>query len=120
MSKIRHRCWSYLLPALLMMALSTPVFADSLRCGSGLVRDGDARARVLRLCGEPTDVETRSILRRPHFLRSGRLWYFGHDHVAVPVELWTYNLGPNKFMRRLKIVDGIVEEIETLGYGYYD
>jgi hypothetical protein len=34
------------------------------------------------------------------------------------VEYWTYNLGPNKLMRRLRLEDGVVTEIETLGHGY--
>ena len=38
--------------------------------------------------------------------------------VEVPVEVWTYNFGPYKLMRRVRFVDGLVEEIETLGYGY--
>jgi len=38
--------------------------------------------------------------------------------VEVPVEYWTYNFGPNKLMRRIRFVDGLVEEIETLDYGY--
>ena len=36
------------------------------------------------------------------------------------METWTYNFGPNKLMRRVRFVDGIVEEVETLGYGYND
>ena len=34
------------------------------------------------------------------------------------MEIWTYNFGPNKLMRRLRFVDGELQDIETLGYGY--
>jgi hypothetical protein len=37
----------------------------------------------------------------------------------VSVESWIYNLGPNKLMRRIRFEDGIVVQIETLGYGYH-
>ncbi len=38
--------------------------ADGMRCGSRLIRDGNARAEVRAFCGEPADVQTRTILRR--------------------------------------------------------
>ena len=68
--------------------------------------------------GEPSDVQTRSILRRPSYFLNGRYYYYGDAMVEVPVEIWTYNFGPYKLMRRVRFVDGLVEEIETLGYGY--
>ena len=40
--------------------------------------------------------------------------------MEVPVELWTYNFGPYKLMRRIRFVDGLVDEIETLSHGYED
>ena len=43
---------------------------------------------------------------------------FGDGYVEVPVEIWTYNFGPYKLLRRVRFVDGKVDEIETLGYGY--
>jgi hypothetical protein len=38
--------------------------------------------------------------------------------VEIPVEIWTFNFGPSKLMREVRFVDGRVEEISTLGYGY--
>jgi len=40
--------------------------------------------------------------------------------VEIPVDVWVYNLGPNKLMRRLRFEDGKLVDIETLGYGYYE
>jgi hypothetical protein len=100
-------------------ALSMPAHADGMRCGSQLVRDGDGRDKVLKLCGEPVEVENRSILRRPSYRRGNRIVYFGEAQVEVPIEIWTYNFGPNQLMRRVRFVDGVVEEIDTLGYGYH-
>lgn len=93
--------------------------SETLRCGQRLVTQGDSIAKVRALCGEPKDVVHTDILRRPSYVIDGRVVHFGNDTVAVPVEMWTYNFGPNKFMRRLKFVDGILENIESLGYGHH-
>jgi hypothetical protein len=106
----------------LLTALVAPalVHAENLRCGSKVVQTGDPHTIVRAKCGEPTDVSRQSTLRRPTFVRNGRVFYGAEELVEVPVEVWTYNFGPNKFMRRLRFVDGILEEIQTLGYGYHD
>ena len=103
-----------------VMAMAAPANADGLRCGGRLLRDGDSRAEVRAFCGEPVDVQTRTILRRPQYNVSGRIVNFGDGLVEIPVETWTYNFGPNKLMSRIKFIDGIVEDVETLGYGYND
>ena len=57
------------------------------------------------------DGATTAEIRVRNFLPGGE--------IEVPVETWIYNLGPNKLMRRIRFEDGIVVEIETLGYGYW-
>jgi hypothetical protein len=104
--------------ALGLLACSS-AHADAMRCGSRLVSEGATRTTVLELCGEPYDVITRSILRRPYYDLHGRIIYFGDGLIEVPVEIWTYNFGPYKLMRRVRFVDGLVEDIETLGYGHH-
>lgn len=94
--------------------------ADAMRCGNKLVSTGATRTQVRELCGEPTDIVTKSILRRPYYNLNGRIVYMGDALVEVPVELWTYNFGPYKLMRRVRFIDGFVDEIETLGYGYHE
>ena len=117
---VREREHRAMRTAILLFALmlSTTALADAMRCGNRLVRDGDTQTAVRELCGEPSDVQSRSILRRPSYFLNGRYYYFGDAMVEVPVEVWTYNFGPYKLMRRVRFVDGLVEEIETLGYGY--
>jgi hypothetical protein len=102
-----------------LVVVATPARADGFRCGTKLVVEGATRGEVIARCGEPTDVERRSILRRPVLWRHGRPYYLSDDLVEVPVETWTYNLGPNKLMRRLRLEDGVVVDIDTLGYGYH-
>ena len=95
----------------------SPAFA--FRCGNKLVSKGDSRTEVAAKCGEPTEVSTqRSVYRRPVIWSHGRPYYVGQDFIEVPVESWVYNLGPHKFMRRVIFEDGMVADIETLGYGF--
>jgi hypothetical protein len=103
----------------LLLALALPAAADGLRCGSKLMTTGDPRSKVRQFCGEPTDIQTRSILRRPTFNFGGRTLSYGDGYVEIPVEIWTYNFGPYKLMREIRFVDGRIENIETLGYGYH-
>jgi hypothetical protein len=104
------------LPILFMA--SAALASDGMRCGSKLILPGDIRDKVQALCGEPAEITHSSILRRPSYVRHGRVTYFGDQLTEIPVENWIYNFGPNKLMRRLRFVDGILEEIETLEYGY--
>ncbi len=93
--------------------------ADSFRCGTRLVSDGDSTDKVEALCGPPSDIQRREVLQRPIRWFRGRPYYTSFDLVAVPIEVWTYNLGPHKLMRRLKFEDGLLVDVETLGHGYY-
>ncbi len=37
---------------------------------------------------------------------------------TVPVEIWTYNFGPNKLLRTFRFVGDELDDIQTNGYGY--
>ena len=113
---------SKVLPMLTLAAIGLAASgpAWSFHCGTRLVHEGDTRAEVRAKCGEPADVEVRSILRRPVIWLRGRPFFASTDFVEIPVETWLYNLGPNKLMRRLRFEDGVLVEIETLGHGYLD
>ncbi|MFZ2507901.1 MAG: DUF2845 domain-containing protein [Steroidobacteraceae bacterium] len=110
------------LPAILTMAIAAlwaqGAVADSFRCGTRLVTDGDSLDKVAALCGPPTDIRRREVLqRRIHWYR-GRPFYSSLWPEPVPIEHWIYNLGPNKLMRRLTFEDGLLVNIETLSHGY--
>ena len=77
-----------------------------------------ADAEVRAACGDPTEVKRDSILRRPVIARQGQPVWVGEERVAVPVERWLYNFGPNRLMLRLRFEDGTLVEVRTLGYGY--
>jgi hypothetical protein len=106
--------------AVLVLGLLATSPAFAFRCGTKIVVEGDTQSQVAAKCGEPTDiVRQQSVFRRPMIWADGRPHYIGRDYIEVPVESWIYNLGPNKLMRRLRFEDGIVVEIETMGYGYH-
>jgi hypothetical protein len=95
--------------------------AYAFRCGSHLITEGDTRSKVAAYCGDPTEIDRRSaILRRPLVWIRGRPFSVGESLVEIPVEIWIYNLGPSKLMRRVRFEDGVVVDIDTMGYGYYE
>lgn len=55
-----------------VLAFAAPALADSMRCGSRLVSEGDSRSAVRSRCGDPVEVLTKSILRRPTYFQIGR------------------------------------------------
>jgi len=115
------RTKSLFLAPLLAMALlgaATPGMADSMRCGSRLVKDGDSAGKLRSLCGEPASISRSSRLRPPIVWINGRALRTGYGAVEIPVETWEYNFGPTRLILRVRIEDGLVVSIDTLGYGY--
>jgi hypothetical protein len=101
---------------LLALAIAHPASADTLRCGSRLISDGDTIDKVLQHCGEPVAKQRTWITRQPRFEYGGQEIPFEGTE-DVPVDLWTYDFGANKLMRRIRFVAGKVDSIETLDYG---
>ena len=99
---------------------------DNMRCGSRLVSVGDGKDKVRALCGEPSDVAFVGTVGRRGFPNSpgppatattttastAPAW------VEQPVEMWTYNFGSSKLLRKLRFVGDELVEIRTDGYGY--
>lgn len=90
--------------------------SDSMRCGNRIVKDGDTIEKVLDVCGEPVKMERSWIQRAPQYELGGTYHSFPGTE-DVPVDLWTYDFGPNKLMRRVRFVDGLVVSIVELGKG---
>ncbi len=97
------------LPGLLM--------AESIRCGSRIICRGSSSAELASFCGDPAQVSKSS-----SYTGGGRAR--GADGVdygtagEIMVEIWTYNFGPNQLMERVRIENGIVVQIDSMGYGY--
>jgi len=104
-------------PAALLAA--APALADTLRCGSRLVTEGDSAASVRKKCGEPVNIETQSLVRGPYVWQDNRYRYVAPgSEIEYKVELWTFNFGPKRLMARVRLEAGLVTEVKMLGYGY--
>ena len=90
--------------------------ADSVRCGSKVITEGDTIERVREYCGEPTETQRTWTTRHPRFEYGGQEIPFEGSE-DVPVDLWTYDFGPNKLVRRIRFIAGKVDSIETREHG---
>jgi Protein of unknown function (DUF2845) len=94
------------------------LFAESIRCGSQLIEKGSTSADLLEYCGKPAQVTSNGTVNG----------LVGNTHTPggitsqatgdFQVETWTYDFGPNQLMERVRIENGIVVEIQSLGYGH--
>jgi hypothetical protein len=96
---------------------------DTMRCGTRLVSEGDGKDKVRTLCGEPTSISLAGYVGGPGYFPNYYNGPFDYAYAwsgwtALPVEIWTYNLGPNKLLRKLRFVGDELDEIRTSGYGY--
>jgi len=120
--KAMHLLPSVLLAAALLTCAGQAKADDSMRCGSKLISVSDGKDKVRTLCGEPTSVDFQGVIRRTPRYQYGygfnRYEYSGPGIVEMPVEVWTYNFGSSKLLRKLRFVGEELEEIRTAGYGY--
>ena len=72
-------------------------------CDASVLRTGLSTFDVLALCGDPAFQDVGL-----------EVWAGGE----VVVEIWTYDFGPQAFVRFLKFVNGKLARIETGSYGY--
>ena len=103
------------------MLAADAVAAQAMRCGTSLVTRGDTQLELLADCGEPDAIERLPALLVPGATIFGGQVYaspYASPLVPVSVELWTYNFGPRRLMRRVRLESGSVTEIVTLGYGF--
>jgi len=105
--------------------------AESMRCGSRLVSEGDHKAKVAEICGKPTDTETRTILRaglprqdvrvaagQVPSVSERELLIHDRSLVEVEVEVWLYNRGPSRLMREVVFRDSRILAVNLLGRGF--
>jgi uncharacterized protein DUF2845 len=90
----------------ILALVPTLALGQSVRCGSQLITRGTSQAKVAALCGQPAQ-----IVHPP-----------AYDVVPgvsdAPEEIWTYDFGPNKLMQRIRFRNGVVANIDSVGYGY--
>ncbi|MGB5103169.1 MAG: DUF2845 domain-containing protein [Steroidobacteraceae bacterium] len=102
--------------ATLLLFAPSIASADSMRCGSKVISEGDSLDEVLAYCGEPVDRSRTWIRRQPRFEYGGREIPFPGEE-DVPVDVWTFDFGSSKLMRRVRFVAGKVDRIDTLEHG---
>lgn len=92
---------------------------DALRCGTRLASTGNTKYQVRQVCGEPADISIVGAMRQPQLWFTGsRTYYLDPPYIDMAVEVWTYNFGPNKFLRRLRFEGEELVDIQSDGYGY--
>jgi Protein of unknown function (DUF2845) len=85
----------------------TSASAETLRCGSYLIQEGDDAFSVIAKCGQPTN---RMTISEPVYASSADGGTYATGAVATS-ELWRYDRGSGSFPVLMKIVDGRVQSI---------
>ncbi|EIC23952.1 DUF2845 domain-containing protein [Thiorhodovibrio frisius] len=91
--------------------------AWALRCGNHLVAEKDPSQKLVRYCGQPASVE-RLEDRRAVQAFDRQVGGYVTTFESIPYEIWTYNFGPQRFMMRITVREGLITRIESAGYGY--
>lgn len=94
--------------ALCCFLAASAAYADNFRCPNGsIVSSGDSISVVAAKCDPPT-----FMARRDEPMESGR-----GKTVYIEVQEWTYNEGPDRLMHTLLFRNGILETVQSNGYG---
>jgi len=102
---------------LLIALVATPAltFGQSLRCSNKVVSEGMTSQELASLCGEPVQVERKTIYND---VSAGTSNVAARTTVEIHLEMWIYNFGPTHLMQRVWVQDGLITRIESLGrYG---
>ena len=115
--KFKRILFFLLLPSFLL--LNNSLAADRyLRCQGRLVSIGDTKEEVLDKCGKPDKRDQwvgdqNSTISQIYDYKTER--YMAPKAIKQPIQMerWTYNMGPNKFIRYLYFQNGELIKIET-------
>jgi hypothetical protein len=105
------------LALIVLGCLPSVLMADSIRCGSRIISRGSSSAELAAFCGDPAQVTKSSSYTGGGRVRGADGVVYGST-AEILVEIWTYNFGPNQLMERVRIENGVVVQIDSLGYGY--
>lgn len=116
------------LTILIIVIVSSPGYADSMRCGNKLVSTGDKKAEVLIKCGEPLLRETIAIEEKAEYAELALKYPLLYKHgllknrdgavigretsISRPIDQWTYHMGQGQFLRILIFNGGELIAIE--------
>jgi len=91
--------------------------ALALRCGTGLVTEGDSKSQVLATCGKPTSKE-KSCENSQQYTTTNKYGKIKKvKKCGQKLETWLYNCGDNDFIYKLIFDDGKIINITTESRG---
>jgi hypothetical protein len=93
-----------------------PVAIPRATCETGALHVGDAKVDLLARCGEPAAIDVR--YEAPRLTVTGVSAASALRAGPAEVEVWTYDFGPNAFLRFVVLQDGMVTRVDTGSYGY--
>jgi uncharacterized protein DUF2845 len=93
--------------ALAVVGASAPALAETLRCGSSLVQEGDTQGYVQDKCGEPDSKQTYTepVLARRE---NGTTYEVG----TTTRDVWRYKRGSGSFPAVLTFEKGMLKKLE--------
>lgn len=97
-----------LLATAALISLASIAQADNFRCPNGtIVSTGDNISIVALKCDPPTYKTSRT---------ESEAGYRGAT-ILITIEEWTYNEGPHRLVHILTFRNGVLESVQTAGYG---
>lgn len=93
--------------SLLIAVAATPAWADTLRCGSSLIKEGDTQGYVQDKCGEPDSKQTYT---EPVYARRENGSSYGVGTTSTDV--WRYKRSSGSFPAVLTFEGGVLKKLE--------
>jgi hypothetical protein len=93
--------------SILIAAATTPAFADTLRCGSSLIKEGDSAGYVVEKCGEPGSKQTFTEPVYAH-RENGTSYEIG----TTTKDVWRYTRSSRQFPAVLTFEKGVLRKLE--------
>lgn len=91
--------------------LTASIEVSAMRCKGGLVAIGVTKYEVIAKCGKPALQDSRDIHR---IMKIGDAQF---TKQTVTIDEWTYDMGPQSFIRVLTFEDGVLKNISRGTYG---
>jgi len=93
--------------AIAALVLATPAWAETLRCGSALVKEGDTQGYVQEKCGEPQSKQTYT---EPVMAR--RVDGTAYEVGTTSKDVWRYQRSNGSFPAVLTFEKGVLKKLE--------
>lgn len=101
----------------ILFLLFSTIDGLALRCGTGLVTEGDSKSQVLATCGKPTSKE-KSCENSQQYTTTNKYGKIKKvKKCGQKLETWFYNCGDNDFIYKLIFDDGKIINITTESRG---